>query len=142
MIISRPYRAGEAATLNCAEEDPADGWLEEMESMHGLVSYERDGLLVAVTGYQLMWNGVAWAFAIVDRERAAGCGRELADAVRREIDRLVVEDGLHRVQAGCNPADPATKVFLRAIGFRLESTMRKAAPDGGDTLMMVIIPEN
>lgn len=123
-----------------AEPDPVAGWMEEMErDTRGLTSYERDGRLVAVTGYQLMWDGVAWAFALVDRAAVAGEGRELADAVRRTLDEQVARDGLHRVQACCNPRDPATKVFLRAIGFRVESTMRRAAPDGGDLLMMTIV---
>lgn len=123
-----------------AEPDPVAGWMEEMErDTRGLTSYERDGRLVAVTGYQLLWDGVAWAFALVDRAAVAGEGRELADAVRRTLDEQVARDRLHRVQACCNPADPATKVFLRACGFRLESRMRRAGPDGGDLLMMTIV---
>lgn len=123
-----------------AEPDPTPGWLDEMErETRGLTSYERDGQLVAVTGYQPMWNGVAWAFALIDRERAAGEGMDLARAIRRVIDDLVAHDDLHRVQACCNPDDPATKVFLRACGFRLESRMRRAGPDGGDLLMMTIV---
>lgn len=140
MITTREYVKGEAAMIPVAEPDPHAGWIVEMEqSTHGLTSYERDGELVAVTGYQMMWNGVAWAFALVDRGRVAGSGRELADAVRSSIAILVARDGLHRVQACCNPADPATKVFLRACGFRLESRMRRAGPDGGDLLMMTIV---
>lgn len=142
VITIRDYVQGEASTLRVAESDPSAGWLQEMEQdMLGLASYERDGQLIAVTGYQEMWRGVGWAFALVDREKAAGAGRELAGAVRRVIDALAVRDGVHRVQACCNPADPATKVFLRAIGFRQESVMRRASPDGGDLLMMTMVKE-
>lgn len=140
MITTRPYRAGDAALIPVAEQDPSADWMQEMElATHGLASYERDSALIAVTGYQMMWDGVAWAFALVDRERSAGAGRELAAAVRQTLAEQIVRSGVHRVQACCNPADPATKVFLRACGFRLESRMRRASPEGGDLLMMVIV---
>jgi RimJ/RimL family protein N-acetyltransferase len=140
MIEAREYRKGDGAAIPVAEQDPHDNWLQQMESgMHGLTSYERDGKLVAVSGYELMWQGVAWAFALVDREACAGAGPELARAVRASIGKLVLADNLHRVQACCDPNDPATKVFLRAIGFRLEATMRKASPFGGDLLMMAMV---
>lgn len=141
MIIARPYQNGEAASLKVAEPDPHYDWLTEMETqMRGLVSYEIDGELIAVSGYELLWQGVAWAFALVDRAKCKGHGRELATRVRESIDMLVVRDTLHRVQATCDPSDPATKVFLRAIGFRLESRMRRAAPNGNDVFMMAMIP--
>lgn len=140
MIKAREYRKGDGAAIPVAEQDPSENWLEQMETgMHGLTSYERDGKLVAVSGYELMWQGVAWAFALVDREACAGAGPELVQAVRKRTAELIQSDNLHRVQACCNPADPATKVFLRAIGFRLEATMRKASPFGGDLLMMAMI---
>ncbi|MNR26981.1 hypothetical protein D3C85_1442290 [compost metagenome] len=108
-------------------------------STYGLTSYERGGELIAVTGYQLMWDGVAWAFALVDRSRAAGAGAELAASVRRILAEQMAQSGVHRVQACCNPDDPPTRVFLRACGFRLESRMKRAAPGGGDLLMMTIV---
>lgn len=140
VICARPYRAGEAALIPVAERDPSAGWLQEMEeTTHGLTSYERDGALIAVTGYQIMWDGVAWAFALVDRAASAGAGKELAAQVRCILSDQIMQSGVHRVQACCNPADPVTKVFLRACGFRVESTMRRAAPGGGDLLMMTIV---
>lgn len=140
MIRTRAYCKGEGAMIPVAERDPSPDWMTEMErDMHGLTSYDRDGLLVAVTGYQLMWDGVAWAFALVNRAAAAGAGRELANVVSQVLAEHMALSGVHRVQACCNPDDPATKVFLRACGFRLESRMRRAAPDGGDLLMMTIV---
>ena len=139
MITTRPYRQGDGALINVAEPDPWPDWLQEMEQdTRGLTSYLRDGRLVAVTGYQPLWDGVAWGFALVDRQAVKGAGLELAEAVRRVIAELMARDGLHRVQACCDPADPPTKVFLRATGYRYESTMKKASHNGGDLLMMAI----
>jgi len=142
MITVREYRKGEAATLPVEEPDPSPNWLEEMEAVtSGLVSYESDGQLLAVSGYQLMWDGVAGALAMVDRAEASGHGKALAAAVRATIKLQMARDGLRRVQACGYASDREALVFLRACGYRVESIMRKAAPDGGDLIMSVIISE-
>ncbi|MCY1296829.1 hypothetical protein D9M68_159150 [compost metagenome] len=133
------YRHGEAALVPVAEADPFGFWLVEMEaSAHGLTSYYADGLLLAVTGYQLVWKGVADAFALVNRELAHGSGRELAQAVRQRIVELMASDGLHRVQATADCADRASQVFLRATGYRQEARMHCAGPDGRDLYLYAI----
>lgn len=138
-VESRPYQRGEAAFIPVAEADPFGFWIVEMEKDgRGLTSYTVDGALVAVTGYHLQWAGVAYAFALVNRELAQGVGRELAASVKARIAQLMARDQLHRVQATSHPDDRASQVFLRATGYRLESTMRCAAPDGGDLLMFAI----
>lgn len=140
VIHVRPYRIGDGALIPVAEADPFGFWLREVEDQAcGLTSYEIDGALVAVTGYQLLWNGVAYAFALVNRELVAGSGRELAEAVRQRIAELMAKDRLHRVQSTCDPNDRASAVFLRATGHRLESCMRKASHDGKDLHLYAII---
>ena len=138
-VIAQPYKRGDGALIPVAEADPFGFWLAEMESTaSGLTSYYCDGLLIAVTGYQLQWRGVAYAFALINRQLAAGSGKELASAVRRRIDELMAQDGLHRVQASTHANDRAGAVFLRATGYRLESRMIAAAPDGSDLLLFAI----
>jgi len=123
-----------------AEPDPFGFWMAEVESnAKGMTSYEIDGALVAVTYYMPMWDGVAEGVALVNRALAAGAGKELAKAVRQRIDELMTNDRLHRVQATSEPADRASRVFLRAIGYRYESTMRRAAPDQSDLDLYVIL---
>lgn len=139
-IERRPYQRGEAAFIPVAEADPFGFWLVEMEAHgKGLTSYLCDGALVAVTGYHLQWQGVAYAFALVNRELAQGVGRELAASVRERIGELMDHDGLHRVQATANPEDRAATVFLRATGYRREARLQCAAPDGGDLDLYAII---
>lgn len=140
LVVARPYRLGEGALIPVAEADPFGFWLREIEAQaHGLTSYEVDGALVAVTGYQLLWPGVAFAFALINRDLAAGAGRGLADAVKRRIAELMTEGNIHRVQATCDPTDRASAVFLRATGHRLESCMRRASHDGRDLHLYTII---
>lgn len=140
VVIARPYRIGDGALIPVAEADPFGFWLREVEDQaKGLTSYEVDGALVAITGYQLLWNGVAYAFSLVNRDLAAGAGRALADAVKKRIAELMDSDNLHRVQATCDPTDRASAVFLRATGHRLESCMRRASHDGRDLHLYAII---
>ena len=140
MVERRPYQRGEAAFIPVEEADPFGFWLVEMEAEgRGLTSYLCDGALIAVTGYHLQWRGVAYAFALVNRELAHGIGRELAASVRERIAELMERDHLHRVQATACSTDRAAQVFLRAIGYRKESRMHRAAPDGSDLDLFVII---
>jgi len=140
MINSRHYRRGEAALIPVTEADPFTGWADHVErNAKRLISIDRDGSLVAVMGYIEVWDGVADAFALIDRERAAGAGKELAAEVKRRINDLMRIDNLHRVQATSEPQDAKSRVFLRATGYKFESVMQRAAPDGSDLAMYTII---
>lgn len=140
MITIEAYRPGDAALIPVAEADPFACWVDVLErSAQGLTRYDLDGKMLAVTGYMPMWDGVADAVALVDRELAAGHGKELAKAIRSRIDWLMQQDGLHRVQATSDPHDKASRVFLRAIGYHYESTMQQGAPDRSDLLVYVIL---
>lgn len=140
MIKPRHYKPGEAALIPVKEKDPFDGWINHIES-HAmrLISIDRDGELIAVIGYTAVWDGVADAFALIDREKAAGAGKELAAEVKRCIVGLMEIDALHRVQATSEPHDVKSRVFLRASGYKFESVMQCAAPDGSDLAMFAIV---
>jgi hypothetical protein len=138
-IIAKPYRVGDAALVPVAEADPFGFWLREIENVgRGMTSYYLDDLLIAVTFYTPAWEGVADACALVNREIARGHGKELARVVRSRILDLMVTDRLHRVQATSEVTDRASQVFLRAIGYRYESTMKRGAPDGSDLFVYAL----
>lgn len=138
-IIAKPYRVGDAALVPVAEADPFGFWLREIENVgRGMTSYYLDDLLIAVTFYTPAWEGVADACALVNRGIAKGHGKELARVVRRRIMELMDSDRLHRVQATSEVTDRASQVFLRAIGYRYESTMKRGAPDGSDLFVYAL----
>lgn len=135
-ITTQRYRPGDAALIPVDEPDPFGFWLREIEANgQGLTSYYLGDLLIAVTFYMRLWDGVADASALINRQLAAGHGKQLAKAIRERILELMQTDGLHRVQATSEPADRASQVFLRAIGYHYESTMKMAAPDKGDLFL-------
>lgn len=138
-IEVRPYRPGDGALIPVDEPDPFGFWLRDIEAAgRGMTSYYIDGLLVAVTFYTPPWGGVADSCALVNRELVAGHGRELATAVRQRINELIASDKLHRVQATSHVKDRASQVFLRAIGYRYESTMKRGAADGSDLFVYAL----
>ena len=142
-IEVRTYQPGDAGRIPVAEADPYAGWLEHVEAnAAGLRSYALNGELIAVTYYMPIWDGVADAAALIDRKLAHGHGQELARVIRQEIDAIMLSDGLHRVQATSEPADKDSRIFLRAMGYRQESVMRKAAPDKTDLLLFVILEKD
>lgn len=139
-IEIRPYRPGDGALIPVAEADPFGFWLREIESVgRGMTSYYLDDLLIAVSFYTLAWDGVADSCALVNRELSQGHGKALALAVRRRIDDLMRSDNLHRVQATSDIRDRTSQVFLRAIGYRYESTMKRGAPDGNDLFVYALL---
>lgn len=141
-IEARPYRPGDGALIPVAEADPFGFWLREIEHEgRGMTSYYLSGLLIAVSFYTLSCSGVADACALVNRELSSGHGKALARAIRRRNDELMKSDALHRVQATSYVTDRASQVFLRAIGYRYESTMRRGAPDGSDLFVYAMIGE-
>jgi hypothetical protein len=139
-IEARPYKPGDGALIPVAEPDPFGFWLREVEQIgRGMTSYYLDGLLIAVSFYTPAWDGVADSCALVNRELSKGHGKALAAAVRHRIDQLMISDNLHRAQANAYVKDRASQVFLRAIGYRYESTMKRGAADGSDLFVYALL---
>lgn len=136
MIGWRQYRAGDIALIKHEEPDPVEGWQEAVEASGiGLVTITLSGDPVAVIGGFEVCRGVADCFACVDRRRASGHGRTIAKMARVAIDQSMIQYQLHRVQATAQANDRQALVWLRALGFKVESVMRKAASDGSDMIM-------
>lgn len=141
-IIGRSYQTGDLAIVPSDEQRPFADWIEYVEaSGHGLTTYELDGTPLACIGFTSCWDGVGDAFAVIDRERAAGHGHTLAAMVKARIKQVIQVYGLHRMQSTCAARDRSAGVFLRAVGFRFESVIRQGAPDRTDLLMHAIVED-
>lgn len=133
MLTLRDCIPGDIDSIRTDESSPFDGWASFMENNAGSIKVALlDGQPVAVFGFVEIWPGTADSVAIIDRAGAAGNGMELAIMIRGCADSWMAQHGIHRAQAICDPADKAAPAFLRAIGYRKESVMRKAASNRGD----------
>ena len=140
MLSLRPYKAGDIAAIPCDEADPAPGWADYLERVSGgLASVECDGELLAVIGFTLVTPGVADSFAVIDREKAQGQGKQLASITAAKTAQWMRETSTHRAAATCSPQDRAARVFLRAVGYRKECLLEAAAADGSDLLQFKLI---
>lgn len=140
MITWRKYQAGDIDAVGMQEPEPFDGWADFVEE-HGraLATVLLDGQPLAVIGCTMCWDGVADCVAVVDRSRAAGHGKILAEMARARIHQAMPVLGIHRMQCTAAAQDKAGHVFLRAIGFRKESIMRQGAPDKTDLVTYAIL---
>lgn len=140
MLSLRPYRAGDIAAIPSDEADPAPGWADHLERVAGgIAAVECGGELIAVIGFTLVTPGVADSFAVIDRNKAQGHGRQLAAITAGQTALWMRETSTHRAAATCSPQDRPARVFLRAVGYREECLLEAAAADGSDLLQFKLI---
>lgn len=140
MIGWREYQAGDIAAINCAEPDPYEGWAQHVEATtFGKATITLSGKPIAAFGGVELWPGVLEAFAVVDRDSSKGHGRIVAAMFKARIEQAMAALNYHRAQATVCAGDRAGEVFLRAIGFRLEATLRMGSPDGSDLKLYALL---
>lgn len=145
-LCLRPLRPTDAADLSAYRSDPGvaryQQWTEPytVQDAHTLIGeleadaatpgwfqygIERrtDGALVGDLGVHLHQNGqqAEIGFTLAVEHQGVGYG---AEAVRRLLDHLLVERGLHKVSAECDGRNlPSARLLARA-GFQLEGRLR------------------
>ena len=117
---SSPYTLQDASTLiqELTAADPATpGWFQ-----YG-IERRADGALIGDLGVHLHHNGqqADIGFTLAVEHQGAGYGTE---AVRRILDHLLVERGLHKVSAECDARNLASARLLTRAGFQLEGRLR------------------
>ena len=127
------YTKGDLMLVDCDEPDPIEDWPRfAEENAHDLRSIRRDGVLIGCMGYFMCSPTEADAFAVIDRKRCNGVGKQLALAVRERQIRWMEEIGVTRTWADCPSHDRKAQVFLRAIGYR------RVAGEKPDTAFFVL----
>ena len=117
---SVPYTVADAGTLisDLVQADPAlPGWFQ-----YG-IERRADGALVGDLGVHLHKNRqqADIGFTLAVEHQGVGYGTE---AVRRLLDHLLVERGLHKVSAECDARNLASARLLTRAGFQLEGRLR------------------
>jgi RimJ/RimL family protein N-acetyltransferase len=143
----RPLVRGDAAALSAYRSDPAvaryQPWtvpftVQDAENLiTGLVQSDpmtpgwfqygierlADDALIGDLGVHLHTNGMQAeiGFTLAPSAQGQGYGSE---AVRRILDHLLVERGLHKVAAECDARNDASARLLARTGFTLEGRLR------------------
>jgi aminoglycoside 6'-N-acetyltransferase len=115
-----PYTVNDATTLirDLVQGDPTTpGWFQ-----YG-IERRKDGALIGDLGVHLHQNGqqADIGFTLAVEHQGVGYGTE---AVRRVLDHLLVERGLHKVSAECDARNLASARLLTRVGFHLEGRLR------------------
>lgn len=138
----RRYQTGDIKRVNHSEPEAFPGWEEATEEVAtGLTTIVLGDVPVAVFGCIVQRHGVAEVFSLVDRSLAVGHGKTIVKMLRAALSGGMRQYQIHRMQATVKVTDTAARVFLRAVGFRQESIMRRAASDGTDMAMMAKLGE-
>ncbi|MEJ2853653.1 MULTISPECIES: GNAT family N-acetyltransferase [unclassified Saccharothrix] len=107
-----PLAAAEEFVREVAVLDPAEpGWFQ--------YAVEADGVLVGDVGVNLHENrrqaGIGYTIATPHQRKGYA-----SEAVRRVLDHLFTERGLHKVSAECDARNEASAKLLARLGFRRE----------------------
>jgi len=91
---------------------------------------DKDGDVMAIIGFFVLWKGVAEVFAIPSRY-VSDCGFRYVRHVRRELDRIMIENDLRRVQT-TSLNDDQTNKWMELLGFVKEGTMKEYTEEKHD----------
>lgn len=90
---------------------------------------DKNGDIMAIVGFYIMWEGVADVFAIPSKNVNAKVSYVLH--VRRELDRIMIEYNLRRLQT-FSLDDDQTNRWMEILGFKKEGTLEKFSSKGDD----------
>lgn len=91
-----------------------------------------DGVIVAVGGASIMWEGV-WEFWLImtkESKRNGAYGIIALETIRKKIDEIVEENNIVRAQATVRIDFTKGIKMLEALGFQREGLLRRYCPDG------------
>lgn len=90
----------------------------------------KDGEVVAILGYFILWNGVAEVF-VVPSKSVCDYAVMFVWHVRKELDRIMIDHNLRRIHSN-SLADDRTDRWMKLLGFQKEGTMKGYAANGDD----------
>lgn len=96
---------------------------------NNVMTWDEEGVLLAIVGVQEKWKGVAEVFTLfTDSARQRGLG--LTRFTLRILDQLHRERGYWRIQATVAEDDEVARRWIVHLGFEFEGTMYAYGPDG------------
>lgn len=134
----RVYQQGDIHKLPIRSGDLFD-CIPESVIMSGMAnSVFIDGEIAAVGGVIPLYRGVGTLWSYIS-DRMRGHGMELVKFLRREIPKVMDNLGMHRLHVTVQCHLDEYVRFSHLLGFKTESIMEAASPDGRDMYMMAIV---
>ena len=93
------------------------------------------GRVIAAFGLRFYWEGVAEAW-MLPGEGIEKNAISVVRATRHLFDIAIEENRLRRVQIAVKVENDTAYKFAKAVGFGVESVMRKFGPEGSDYYLM------
>lgn len=115
-----PIESARAFVAGLDGRDPrAEGWYQYAMELRG------EGVLIGDVGVNRHDGGRQAEIGFTLARRYQGHGYA-AEAVRRVVDHLLVEEGLHRVHASVDARNERSARLLERLGFRREGLERQS----------------
>lgn len=94
-------------------------------------TFSSEGKVGCIQGYMPMWSGLAWAGGAITNE-IRNLPISYIRTVRRKLESQVKEDNIHRLEAYTKVGYTDGALWLEALGFEKESTLKSFGPDKSD----------
>lgn len=136
----RPYRLGDLEHIVRRPHDDfgPESWENTKQQCdeHPTYTFEDDGIPVAVIGCELIWTGVFNVWAIVS-DQVRGSGLQLTKTAKELLEGHAKAAKAWRAQTVIKQDIPENIKWIELLGFKRESVMYRAAPEGTNLLMYV-----
>ena len=143
MVELRPYRPCDLRHIQGrAYEKELDGVRYARQFAKGPAWTIWDGnQRVVAAGVILYWQGVGEVWMYLS-EWIYKHPQQFCRISKRQLNTVIKENDLHRIQAPICSDMPINIAFAEAMGFTKEATLRKYGPDGKDYIMYSLIKES
>ena len=118
----RPYQDGDELEITDTVSGEYACEVPEQVKKHTF-SAVFDGRVVAIGGLIIFFQGTAEAWLFCDKS-IKQCGFWFVRAIRRQLDRLALEYGLHRVQAVVSKEFKNGLKLVFSVGFQPECELK------------------
>lgn len=132
-FVVHPYEEGDFERI--LHHVPTWGRLgEQLPQPNPAQAYSAWGAdgLIACAGLDLMWPGVAQAWAMFMPSIPQYYPQSIVRSIRRHLAGLIEEHSLWRVEAHAHAGTPMACKLLEVLGFHREVLKRKYGPDKSD----------
>jgi len=146
MIISRHYMDSDMLRFEVRKRDQLHEDVSGYLKLAGIstVTYtlmKKENLeVVGIVGLNVLWKGVAQVWLLTS-DAARGCGVSYTKECIRLMDQEALRLSIRRIHIVVDAGIKENARWAKVLGFKYESSMKKAAPNGNDMNIYVYWPK-